>query len=47
VFGHRGKWTVTNVTPGWFSKTLEEKAPTTTPLVLAAMNRTAAAVCKL
>jgi hypothetical protein len=47
VFGRRGKWTVTNVTPGWFSKTLERRSPETTPFVLAAMNRTADAVCKL
>jgi hypothetical protein len=49
IFGRTGKgsWVGQNVTPGWFSKTLERKAPETLPLVLAAMNRTAAAVCKL
>jgi hypothetical protein len=49
TFGRKGKgsWVGQDVPPGWFSKTLEEKSPETTPLVLAAMNRTAAAVCKL
>jgi hypothetical protein len=46
VFGRR-PLVHQNVPPGWFSKTLERKAPETLPLVLAAMNRTAAAVCKL
>lgn len=47
VFGHMDRWATTNVTPGWFSKTLERKAPETEPFVLAAMNRTAVEVCKL
>jgi hypothetical protein len=49
TFGRPGKnsWVGQNVTPGWFSKTLEERSPETTPLVLAAMEATAAEVCRL
>ncbi len=49
TFGRQGKnsWVTQAVPPGWFSKTLEERSPETTPLVLAAMNATAAEVCKL
>lgn len=44
VFGHKDRWAVTNVEPGWFSKTLEEKAPQVTPEVVAAMERTSRAL---
>ena len=45
VYGHRDrKWATTNVTPGWFSKTLEDKSPGTAPFVLAAMELTAAQI---
>lgn len=46
VFGHRErKWAETHVTPGWFSGTLEKKAPLeATPRVLAALTETRAAL---
>jgi len=48
VFGRRkGKWATTEVTPGWFSKTLERRSPETTPFVQAAMDRVAAEICRL
>jgi hypothetical protein len=47
VFGRKGPWVGQNVPPGWFSKTLEEKAPETEAFVLAAMNTVATEVCNL
>jgi hypothetical protein len=42
VFGHKDrKWAVTKVTPGWFTKTLEDKSPGVAPDVFAAMELTA------
>ncbi len=42
VFGHRDRWVTQPLsTSGWFSKTLDEKAPEAAPEVLAAMRRTA------
>jgi hypothetical protein len=47
VFGHRDrKWATTKVTPGWFTKTLEEKAPSVTPFVLAACESVAVALTR-
>lgn len=48
VFGHLDRWTTQELaTPGWFSKTLEQKAPeTTTPRVLAALTEVQAFLAK-
>jgi hypothetical protein len=48
VFGHRKrKWAETVVTPGWYFETLRHGVDSVRPFVLAAMNKTAADVCKL
>lgn len=47
VFGHNDRWVSQSVDGGWFSDTLENSLPTVLPFVKAAMDSTAAAICKL
>jgi hypothetical protein len=48
VFGHTDRWVTQQLaTPGWFTKTLEKKAPeTTTPRVLAALTEVQVALMR-